>query len=207
MTVLPNPGLEKSITETAIRPTAPLSIALITSGSRKAAAVPPRSMRSSPLLMLPETSVASTSFKSTYSTAAAGQDQLRSATSVPPDTVAAFKPRRGANAFTGRSLSVSLRRCSSQLCAGCERAFPLHGKDPLYPCGPDDEGMRLSCTARLQFRALLQRFVEIRVVAELHVGASGFCDLRKLRHRIGVGGVVRFDRLEIEAVAAPKLGD
>src|SRR6516164_888502 len=56
-------------------------MALITSGSWNAAAVPSRSILSSSLSILPETSVASTSFKSTCCGAVAAEDADTSANS------------------------------------------------------------------------------------------------------------------------------
>src|SRR5438874_7312321 len=58
-------------------------MALITSGSRNAAAVPARSSQSSSLSMLPETSMANTSFRSTASAAEAGEQQLNKSPIVP----------------------------------------------------------------------------------------------------------------------------
>ncbi len=60
-----NSGLDQSSIATAIRPSAPDSMALTTSGLLNASAMPSRWMSASSSLMLRETSVAITSFKST----------------------------------------------------------------------------------------------------------------------------------------------
>src|SRR6185312_15106286 len=105
-------------------------MALITSGSRKAAAVPARSSQSSSLSMLPETSVASTSFRSTASAAKAAEQPLKQSP-IAPAMKAKARARPGGTIVMDCNLGIESRAfvlCSSNAIIPVAREVGMSGQ-------------------------------------------------------------------------------